>query len=82
MKKSSLKNNLVHPGVILKEIIEELGISQERLTQDTGISSVRISNIINGSGSVTGDIALRVGEYFGQSPQFWMNLQKSYDIKI
>jgi len=72
----------VHPGVILREIIEELGISQARLAQDIGISSERISNIINGSGPMTGDIALRLGKYFRQSPQFWMNLQASYNSKI
>jgi len=73
--------NLVHPGVILGEIIEELGISQARLAQDIGISSERIGDIINGSGPVTSDIALRIGKYFGQSPQFWMNLQSSYNAK-
>ncbi len=70
-----------HPGVILREIIEELGISQARLAHDIGVSAMRISHIINGSRPVTGDIALRLGKYFGQSPQFWMNLQSNFDMR-
>ncbi|MBI4690836.1 MAG: HigA family addiction module antidote protein [Nitrospirae bacterium] len=72
----------VHPGVILKEIIGELGISQARLAHDIGVSPIRISYIINGSRPVTGDIALRIGKYLGQSPQFWMNFQSNYDIQV
>ncbi|MFZ6007219.1 MAG: HigA family addiction module antitoxin [Nitrospirota bacterium] len=71
----------VHPGVILKEIIDELGISQAKLAHDIGVSPMRISHIINGSRPVTGDIALRLAKYFGQSPQFWMNLQSSFDMQ-
>ncbi|MDD5435682.1 MAG: HigA family addiction module antitoxin [Nitrospira sp.] len=71
----------VHPGVILREIIEELSISQARLSRDIGVSPMRISHIINGTRPVTGDIALRLGRYFGQSPQFWMNLQSSFDMQ-
>ena len=73
--------NPVHPGVILREIIEELGISQSRLAVDIGVSPMRISHIINGSRPVTGDIALRIGRYLGQSPQFWMNLQSNFDMQ-
>lgn len=72
----------VHPGVILREIIEELGVSQARLAHDIGVSPMRISHIINSSRPVTGDVALRLGKYFGQSPQFWMNLQSNYDMQI
>lgn len=71
----------VHPGVILREIIDELGISQARLAHDIGVSPMRISHIINGSRPVTGDIALRLGKYLGQTPQFWMNLQVNFDIR-
>ncbi|MCG2778500.1 MAG: HigA family addiction module antitoxin [Thermodesulfovibrionales bacterium] len=71
----------VHPGVILREIIEELGISQARLAHDIAISPMRISYIIKGSRPITGDIALRLGKYFRQSPQFWMNLQSNFDIQ-
>ena len=72
----------VHPGVILREIIGEMGISQSRLAHDIGVSPMRVSYIINGSRPMTGDIALRIGKYLRQSPQFWMNLQSNYDIQI
>ncbi len=72
----------VHPGVILKEIIEELGISQARLAHDIGVSPMRVSHIINGSRPITGDIALRLGKYFRQTPQYWMNLQSNFDVQI
>lgn len=71
----------VHPGVILREIIEELGISQACLAHDIGVSPMRISHIINGSRPVTGDVALRLGRYFVQAPQFWMNLQANFDMQ-
>jgi len=71
----------VHPGVILKGIIGELGISQARLAHDIDVSPMRVSHIINGSRPVTADLALRLGKYLGQSPQFWMNLQSSFDMQ-
>lgn len=71
----------VHPGVILKEIIGELGISQVRLAHDIDVSPMRVSHVINGSRPVTADLALRLGKYLGQSPQFWMNLQSSFDMQ-
>jgi len=72
----------VHPGVILKEIIDELGISQARLARDIGTSAMRVSHIIRGSRPVTGDIALRLGKYLNQTPQFWMNLQSNFDVQV
>lgn len=71
----------VHPGVILKEIIGELGISQARLANDIGVSPMRVSHIIKGSRPVTADLALSLGKYLGQTPQFWMNLQSSFDVQ-
>jgi len=71
----------VHPGVILREIIEELGIPQARLAHDIEVSPMRISHIVNGTRPVTGDIALRLGRFLGQTPQFWINLQANYDIQ-
>ena len=72
----------VHPGIILKEIIEELGISQARLAHDIRVSPMRVSHIVKGSRPMTGDIALRLGKYLRQSPQFWMNLQSNFDVQI
>ena len=71
----------VHPGVILREIITELGISQAQMARDIGISPMRISHIVGCSRPITGDIALRLGRYLRQSPQYWMNLQAAYDLQ-
>ena len=71
----------VHPGVILKEIIEELGVSQARLARDIAVSSMRISHIVGGTRPITADMALRLGRYFKQSPRYWLNLQANYDMQ-
>lgn len=71
----------VHPGIILDEIIGELGISQARLAHNIGVSPMRISHIIHGTRPVTGEIALLLGRYLSQTPQFWINLQANYDMQ-
>jgi addiction module HigA family antidote len=71
----------VHPGIILAEIIGELNISQARLAHDIGLSPMRISHIIHGTRPVTGEIALLLGRYFEQTPQFLLNLQSNYDMQ-
>jgi len=70
-----------HPGVVLREIIDELGISQARLARDIGVSPMRISHVINGARPVTGELALKLGKYFRQNPQFWMNMQARFDME-
>jgi addiction module HigA family antidote len=65
----------VHPGVYLKELLEEMGLSQYRLAQDIGVPAMRISHIVHGKRPVTAELALRLGRYFGQSPRYWLNLQ-------
>lgn len=77
------KNNLppIHPGEFLKEILEELGISQAEFARTIGLSAMRISHIIKGKRPVTAEIALLFGKAFGQNPQYWINLQNSYDLK-
>jgi len=72
----------VHPGEYLREILDELGLSQYRLAQDTGVAPMRISHLVRGQRPVTAELALRLGRYFGQSPRFWMNLQTRYDIDV
>jgi addiction module HigA family antidote len=72
----------VHPGEYLKELLEELGLSQYRLAQDIGVAPMRISHVINGQRPVTAELALRLGRYFSQSPHFWLNLQARYDMDI
>jgi addiction module HigA family antidote len=72
----------VHPGKFLKEILEELGISQAAFARDIGLSPMRISHVIKGNRPVTAEMALLFGKVFGQSPRYWLNLQADYDLKI
>ena len=78
------KNGLppMHPGVFLKEILDELGISQSAFAQAIGVSPMRVSHVINGTRPVTAELALLFGKAFGQTPTHWMNLQTGYDLKI
>ena len=72
----------VHPGVYLKELLDELTLSQYRLAKDIGVPAMRVSYVVNGKRPVTAELALRLGRYFGQSPRYWLNLQSRYDMDI
>lgn len=73
----------VTPGEMLKEeFLAEYGLSQNELARAVGISPNRITDIVNNRRRITADTALRLGLYFGNSPEFWMNLQSHYDLKI
>src|SRR6266516_4005398 len=73
----------VAPGEMLKEeFLAEYGLSQNQLAKAVGISPNRIAEIVNNRRRITADTALRLGLYFGNSPEFWMNLQSHYDLKI
>jgi addiction module HigA family antidote len=73
----------IHPGVILlEEFLNPMGISQYRLAKDINVPPRRINEIVHGKRAVTADTALRLGRFFGTSPQFWLNLQVRYDIEI
>ena len=73
----------VHPGEILQdEFLTSLGVSQYRLANDIGVPPRRINEIVLGKRGITADTALRLGRYFGTSPQFWMNLQARYDLEM
>ena len=71
-----------HPGEVLKQELEELGVSPSILAYQISVPPNRISQIITGKRSVTGDTALRFGHWFGVSPEFWMNLQAQYDLAL
>jgi len=72
----------VTPGEILKEeFLAEYGLSQNQLAKAIGISPNRIAEIIGNRRRITADTALRLSLYFGNSPEFWMNLQTHYDLK-
>ncbi len=79
-----VKNGLpaIHPGEFLAEILREMGISQAEFARAIGVSPMRISHVIKGDRPVTAELALLFGRAFNQTPQYWLNLQASYDLKI
>lgn len=72
----------IHPGIILKDKLAELGVSPSEFSRQIQVSPSRISQIITGKRAITGDTALRFGHWFSVEPQFWMNLQTQYDLSI
>ena len=70
----------VHPGEVLKEELDELGITPTELARQIDVPANRMSQIIAGKRSITGDTALRLGHWFGTNPQFWMNLQAQFEL--
>jgi len=72
----------IHPGELLRDELNELGISLNRLARDTRIPLSRVSLIVNGRRSITADTAMRLALYFGTSAQMWMNLQTVYDLEV
>ena len=78
-----VKNGLppVHPGEFLREALEELALSQAGFAVAIGVSPMRVSHVIKGSRPVTAELALLFGRAFGQTPQYWLNLQADYDLK-
>jgi antitoxin HigA-1 len=80
MKTNRLPN--IHPGEILKlDFLEPMDITAYRLSTDVGVTQTRISEILNGKRGITADTALRLSRYFGNSAQFWLNLQTQYDVR-
>jgi addiction module HigA family antidote len=73
----------VHPGeVLLEEFIKPMNLSQNRLAIDIGVDARRINEIVLGKRGITRDTALRLGRFFGNSPQFWLGLQTQYDLDV
>jgi addiction module HigA family antidote len=72
----------VHPGEILADELQELGITPTNLARQLAVPPNRITQIIQGKRSITGDTALRLAHWFGTDPQFWLNLQTSYEIDV
>ena len=70
----------VHPGEVLKDELDELGISPTELARQIDVPANRMSQIINGKRAITGDTALRLGHWFKTDPQFWMNLQAQFEL--
>jgi addiction module HigA family antidote len=72
----------VHPGEVLKDELSELGVTPTEFARQIDVPPNRVSQIIAGKRAVTGDTALRFGHWFGTEPQFWLNLQSAYEIRI
>jgi addiction module HigA family antidote len=72
----------IHPGEHLAEELRELGVSAAELSRQIDVPVNRITGIIHGQRGITADTALRLGHWFGTSPQFWMNLQQNYELRL
>ena len=72
----------VHPGVILKDELAEIGVTPTEFARQIDVPPNRVSQIITGKRSITGDTALRFGHWFGTDPQFWINLQAQFDLAV
>jgi addiction module HigA family antidote len=72
----------IHAGEILADELEELGISASELARSLHIPTNRITQILNGQRGITADTALRLGRWFGTGAEIWMNLQKSYELRL
>ncbi|MBA4373915.1 MAG: addiction module antidote protein, HigA family [Thermodesulfovibrio sp.] len=79
------KKNLepIHPGeILLEEFMKPMGISINRLARDISVPPGRVSAIVNSKRAITADTALRLGRYFGTSPEVWIGLQADYELRI
>jgi addiction module HigA family antidote len=72
----------IHPGEHLAEQLEALDMSAAELARHLKVPTNRITEILNGRRAITGDTALRLGHFFGTSPEFWLNLQKIYELRL
>jgi len=74
---------LVHPGEVLREeFLQPLGWSVNHLAKELAVTAQRVNEIVKEKRSVTADTALRLGQLFGTTPEFWMNLQVMYDLRL
>lgn len=75
------KMRAVHPGEVLRDELEELGLSANKFAEKLHVPTNRITEILNYRRAITADTALRLSVYFGTSAEFWLNLQNAYDLK-
>ena len=77
------KRKPIHPGEILqKEFLDKLDVTAYRLARDLRIPKTRVSAIVHGQRSITADTAIRLARYFGNTAEFWLNLQSSYELEL
>ena len=72
----------IHPGEFLRETLDDLGLTQAAFASALGISPMRVSHLLKGDRPITAELALRLGRALSQTPQYWMNLQTTYDLKM
>ncbi|MBM3649297.1 MAG: HigA family addiction module antidote protein [Alphaproteobacteria bacterium] len=72
----------IHPGEILADELDEIGVTPTELARQIGVPPNRISQIVQGKRAITADTALRLGHWFKSSAEFWLNLQASYDLRV
>src|SRR5579862_3052893 len=77
-----MPRNPIHPGEHLAQELDELGLSAAELSRQIDVPVNRITAIINGQRGITADTALRLGHWFGTTPEFWLNLQKLYELRL
>jgi addiction module HigA family antidote len=83
MPKKNGRMPAVHPGEILREdLMKPLGLSVTGLAHDLKVPVSRLSEIVNGRRALNADAALRLSRYFGNTPEFWINLQAAYDLRV
>ena len=81
-KKTADGLHAIHPGEFLREALDELAITQSAFAQAIGVSAMRVSHVLKGDRPVTAELALRLGRALSQTPQYWLNLQTTYDLKM
>ena len=79
-KEKNMFKRVVHPGEVLKDELEEMGVTPTSFARQINVPPNRVGQIIAGKRSVTGDTALRLGHWFDVEPQFWLNLQAQFDL--
>jgi antitoxin HigA-1 len=72
----------IHPGEQLADELKELDMSAAELARQLGVPTNRVTGIVNGHRAIPGDTALRLGHFFGSSPEFWLNLQTLYELRV
>ena len=83
MSKRPRQLELIHPGeILMKEFMTPMGISINRLARELSVPPGRISAIVNGKRAITADTALRLGKFFGISPEVWTGLQADYELRV
>lgn len=82
MSQKRRRLSTIHPGQILKEDLDDVDVSMNRLARDIRVPMNRVSEIVNGKRAITADTAMRLARYFGTSAQYWLNLQIAYDLQV